>query len=82
MAAEDYAVAEITAGENKAGQWGCGVLFHSGRGKPWRVYVSIVDGGVVGRWDSQGGSSWGTDSPEGPIDATGRVRSDGSLAKA
>jgi hypothetical protein len=82
VAAEGYVVAEITSGENKAGPWGCGVLFHSGRGEPWRIYGAIVDGGVVGRWDSQSGSSWGTDSPEGPIDANVPVRSDGSLAKA
>jgi hypothetical protein len=82
VATEGYAVAEITAGENKAGQWGCGVLLHSGRGEPWRFYGALVDGGVVGQWDSQGGSSWQTDSPEGPIDASVRVRSDGSLANA
>ncbi len=80
VAAERFAIAEISAGDNKAGQWGCGLLFHTGPGKPWRDYVAIVEGGVAGHWDSQGGSSWGNDSPEGPIQATVRVRADGTLA--
>ena len=83
VAAEGHADADVTAGENKAGQRGCGFFFHSGPRKPWRFYGVIVeDGAVVGNWDSMAGSSWGTDSPEGAILVTVRVRSDGSLNKA
>jgi hypothetical protein len=80
IATEGYAVAEVTAGENKAGQSGCGALFHSAPRRPWRVYGGVLQGDAVRRWDTQAGSSWTVDSPEGPIDATLRVRPDGTLA--
>lgn len=38
VAAEGYVNAEIIASESKARQWGCGLLFHSNRGEPWRSY--------------------------------------------
>jgi len=79
IAAEGYVVAEISVGENKAGQTGCGALFHSAPRRPWRVYGGVVEGRTVLRWDTQAGSSWTVDSPEGPIDATARVRPDGTL---
>jgi hypothetical protein len=82
VAAEGYAVADVTAGENKAGQWGRGFLFHSRPHEPWRFYGVIVEDGAVGDWDSMAGSSWGTDSPEGAILVTVNVRSDGSLNEA
>ena len=84
VAAEGYTAADVTDGENKAGQLGCGFLFHSRPREPWRFYGVIVrDGAVVGNWDSTvTGSSWGTDSPEGPILVTVGVRSDGSLTEA
>jgi hypothetical protein len=37
IAAEAYAVADVTAGENKASQRECGFLFHSAGGEPWRI---------------------------------------------
>jgi hypothetical protein len=80
IAAEGLAVAEITVGEDKAGQTGCGALFHSAPRQPWRFYGGVVEGGMVVRWDTQAGSSWTVDSPEGPIDATVRVRPDGGLS--
>jgi hypothetical protein len=81
VAAEGYALADVSAGENKAGQWGCGFLFHSRPREPWRIYGVIVENGaVVGNWGSTvTGSSWGSDSPEGPTLVTVGVRSDGSL---
>lgn len=83
VAAEGHAVADVRAGENKAGQWGCSFLFHSRPREPWRIYGVIVEeGAVVGNWDSAAGSSWGTDSPEGPILVTVGVRSDGSLERS
>jgi hypothetical protein len=84
VAAEGYALADISAGENKAGQWECGFLFHSRPREPWRIYGVIVDDdAAVGNWDSTvTASSCGTDSPEGPILATVGVRSDGSLVEA
>jgi hypothetical protein len=80
VAEEGYVLAELTAGENKAGQGECGFLFHAGEGEPWRVYGIIVEGGAaLGTWSSQAGSAWGTDSPEGEIVATVHVRTDGGL---
>jgi hypothetical protein len=80
VATEKHSAADITAGRNKAGQWGCGLLFHSGEGEPWRIYTIIVAAGTVaGNWDSMAGSSWGIDSPEGPIQVTVGVTSDGTL---
>jgi hypothetical protein len=80
VAAEGYATVDVTAGENKAGQWGCGFLFHSRSGEPWRIYViTVEDGAVIGDWSSAVGSSWGTDSPDGPIRVTVEVRPNGSL---
>lgn len=81
VAAEGYLVADITVGENKAGQKECGALFRSAPRRPWRVYAGVVEEGTVLRWDTQFGSSWTVDSPEGPIDATVRVRPDGTLAQ-
>jgi hypothetical protein len=82
VAAEGHTVAEVTAGENKAGQWGSGFLFHSRPRELWRFYGVIVRDGAVGNWGSMAGSSWGTNSPEGPIQITVAVRSDGSLDEA
>ena len=83
VAAEKYSVSDVTAGQNKAGQWGCGLLFHSGEEEPWRIYVIIVEAGsVAGNWDSMAGSSWGIDSPEGPIQVMTGVNSDGTLDSA
>jgi hypothetical protein len=80
VAAEGFAVAELTVGENKALQPGCGLLFHTERGNLWRVYAVVWNEGVRGPWDSLGGSSWGIDSPEGDVEATVKVRPDGTLA--
>jgi hypothetical protein len=80
VAFDGFATAEVTAAENKAGQWQCGLLFHSDRGEPWRIYWTSLDEGTLGLWGTVGGSSWGTDSPEGPIEAMVRVTLDGRLA--
>jgi hypothetical protein len=79
VATEGYTVADVTPGENKAGQWGCGFLFHSHPGDPWRFYGITMEDGGFGNWDTVTGSSWGTDSPEASNVVTVGVRSEGSL---
>ena len=81
IAAEGFTVAEIGVGEDKAGQTGCGAIFHSAPRRSWRFYGGVVEGGTVLRWDTQAGSSWTVDSPEGPTDATVRVRPGGTLVE-
>jgi hypothetical protein len=80
VAAEGFSVAELTAGENKALQPGCGLLFHTDPGRPWRIYWVVWNEDVRGPWGYVGGSSWGTDSPEGEVETTVQVRTDGTLA--
>lgn len=82
VAEEGYALAEVYAGRNKAAQWGCGMVFHSDRGEPWRSFGAIVEESSVGVWDTQTGESWGTDSPEGADPTTVGVRTDGTLRDA
>ena len=80
VAAERFSVAELTVGENKADQPECGLLFHTDPGNPWHIYYVVWNEDVRGPWGSVGGSSWGTDSPEGEIETTVQVRPDGTLA--
>jgi hypothetical protein len=75
-----FSVAEMTVGENKALQPECGLLFHTDPGNAWRIYWVVWNEDVRGPWGSVGGSSWGTDSPEGEIETTVHVRPDGTLA--
>jgi hypothetical protein len=82
VATEGYTLADVIPNENKAGQRGCGLLFHSGHGEPWQLYGIIIENGAIGNWTSVAGSSWGTDSPEGPIQVTVGVHSNGSLSPA
>jgi len=50
---------------DKAGDDGCGVIFHSGRGSEWVIFGGVVDDGRVGHWSRVVGERWGEDSPEG-----------------
>lgn len=81
VAAEGFSLAEVTAGENKALQPECGLLFHTQPGEPWRIYWVVWNEDVRSPWGYVGGSSWVTDSPEGEIEATLQVRHDGTLAR-
>jgi hypothetical protein len=73
-------VADVTAGEDKTGAWGCDLLFHTGSSQPWRFYgITVEDGAVIGDWVSALGYSWGADSPDGPIQATVEVLPNGRL---
>jgi hypothetical protein len=80
VAAERFSDAEVTVGENKANQPECGLLFHIDPRDPWRIYWVVWNEDVRSPWGSVGGSSWGTDSPEGQIEASVQVRPDGTLA--
>jgi hypothetical protein len=66
---------------DKAGDDGCGVIFHSGRGSEWVIFGGGVDDGHVTHWSREVGEGWGEDSPEGdvPTDPNVVVRPGGRL---